>query len=202
MRPASINLAGRNNQHILTMPIATKQIPPLTPELQALFWKKVNYDGPMQPHMESRCWVWSAGKFKSGYGAFRIFGKNYRTHRVSLFLSNGPIPDFLSACHRCDCRDCVRPDHLFLGTCADNIRDACMKGRMPHGDSHQARIRPDRMARGESSGCSKLTEESVREIRTRYAEGGISQRSLAREFGVVKSTIASVVRQKNWKHVA
>ena len=196
------SITRRNNQHILTMPTATKQIPQLTPELQALFWKKVNRNGPLQPHMESHCWVWEAGKFQSGYGAFRIYGKNYRTHRVSFFLESGPIASGLNACHRCDNRACVRPDHLFLGTDADNIRDACSKERMPRGENHHARLRPDRMARGEAVGCAKLTDESVREIRRRYAAGGISQIALAREFGVTKSTAGCVIRRKNWNHVS
>lgn len=78
------------------------------------------------------CWLWTGMVNRSGYGIFTP-SKNYRrlAHRVVWVLTNGPIPDGLFVCHHCDVRNCIRPDHLFLGTQRDNIVDASRKGRMP-----------------------------------------------------------------------
>lgn len=81
------------------------------------FWSKVDKTG--------ECWVWVAGRFVTGYGAYR----NQGAHRVSWGLMNGPIPAGLFVLHRCDNPPCVRPDHLFLGTHTDNMHDKVAKGR-------------------------------------------------------------------------
>jgi hypothetical protein len=90
------------------------------------FWAKVlRSDG---------CWLWSACVDEHGYGSFvrlqedgshRLEG----AHRVAWELTHGPIPDGLRVCHHCDTPPCVRPDHLFLGTQADNMADMQRKGR-------------------------------------------------------------------------
>lgn len=84
------------------------------------FWQKVRKsDG---------CWEWTARVSPEGYGEFWD-DRNVRAHRFSWSLVNGPIPDGLMVCHRCDNPRCVRPDHLFLGTNRENIRDMMAKGR-------------------------------------------------------------------------
>ena len=68
------------------------------------------------------CWLWTAGKSKSGYGCFRFEGKGWRAHRVSYTLLTGSIPDRLQLDHLCKFRDCVNPQHLEAVTQQENIR--------------------------------------------------------------------------------
>lgn len=88
------------------------------------FWPKVDKSG--------ECWVWTASRDRTGYGKFgRGGGKRgwTKASRVSWEIHFGPVPDGLWVLHRCDNPPCVRPDHLFLGTCGDNNRDTASKGR-------------------------------------------------------------------------
>lgn len=149
------------------------------------FWSFVD----KQPTPDG-CWIWKAGIGSHGYGSFR-WGqeKGHSTaHRYSFQLAhpNEPIPEGVFVCHTCDNRRCVRPDHLWLGSAADNSRDASIKGRV---------------ARGERQYAAKLTEADVRAIRARYAIGGISQQTLAIEYRVSQWTISAITLGIIWRHV-
>lgn len=165
-------------------PDSTISAPPLLVNLSkkdiARFWSKVDKNGPTQPHMESQCWVWKSNKCKGGYGLFKLVGKTTKTHRIAWIIANGPIPNNgsfhgICVCHRCDRRDCCRPDHFFLGAQKDNIRDMESKGRgnhprgdkngsrlhpesRPRGDNHHARLRPENLARGDRHGSRTKPE--------------------------------------------
>lgn len=89
------------------------------------FWAKV-----LKVPGENACWVWIGNKNEHGYGTLGVNRKMEKAHRVALALESGePIPDGVDVCHKCDNPSCVRPDHLFLGTMSDNIRDCVLKGR-------------------------------------------------------------------------
>ena len=136
------------------------------------------------------CWPWRGRVGSNGYGRFgsvALGGKHDEpAHRVMMRASGLEIPPRWHVCHRCDNPLCVRPDHLFLGTNLDNIADRDAKGRQNRGEEHP---------------LAKLTEETVMEIRRRYATGRQCQRYLGRLFGVAQRTISHNVHGATWKHV-
>ncbi len=132
------------------------------------------------------CWWWTAYRNRDGYGLFSQNGRTRVASRVAWEMSRGPIPVGLVVCHRCDNPSCVRPDHLFLGTHADNARDRDEKGRIARGTGH---------------GRAKLTEADVAWIRRSYREGGVSQRHLAAEYGLAMNAVNKLVRGVTWSHV-
>lgn len=143
--------------------------------VETRFWRKVN--------KTETCWLWT-GSTTDGYGM--IGTENSRAvrgaHRVSWELAHGPIPAGLCVLHRCDVRACVRPDHLFLGTRDDNMRDRNQKGRQAQHERH---------------GKARLSAEEVAEIRKKSAAGA-TQRALASSYGVGKGTIQHIVSDKTW----
>jgi hypothetical protein len=116
-------------------------------------------------------------------------------------LTYGPIPDGLRVCHRCDNRLCVRPDHLFLGTDADNAADRHAKGREAMGVRNGRHTRPNTTARGMKGGRAKLTDDDVHAIRADHAAGLAGFKRLANRYGVDDSTIAAIVRRRTWTHI-
>lgn len=92
------------------------------------FVTKVDVNGPTMPHMATPCHVWTGLKSKQGYGRLHAFGRIHKAHRVAFFIAEGRWPE-PCALHRCDNPPCVRRDHLFEGTNADNVADKVSKGR-------------------------------------------------------------------------
>jgi hypothetical protein len=124
------------------------------------------------------CLEWDGAVGSFGYGRVA----NRRTHRVAWEFANGPIPDGLLVCHACDNRKCVKPDHLFLGTMADNMQDMLKKGRQ---------------AKGIANGNAKLTASAVRAIRA----SSDTEARIAETYGVSKSAINHVRNWRTWRHV-
>ncbi len=120
-----------------------------------------------------------------GYGRITVNWRGTRAHRVSWELRNGPLSPGAVVCHRCDNRACVNPDHLFVGTQADNMRDMVTKGRN---------------ARGEKCGPAKVTDRQAVEIRL-LRKAGFPNRELAGAFGVSRNMIEKVTTGQTWKHL-
>lgn len=117
------------------------------PSFEERFWTKVRKNDGDQ------CWEWLAGRDKDGYGMFsigpRAIARSHGAHRVSWMLEFGMPPSKFQVLHTCDNPPCVRPDHLFLGTNADNIRDMVAKGRQALGDKNGKRTHPEKIQWGD-----------------------------------------------------
>lgn len=152
--------------------------------------------------VESGCMEWTGALADSGYGIIKLNKRRFKCHRVSFFLSGGPIPDGLCVLHKCDNRKCVNPDHLFLGTVADNNADMLQKGRhvSPKGDKSGVRLYPERRPRGENCKRSKLREGDVLQIRRLLASGETTI-TIAAEFNVSQSNISAIGRNATWRHL-
>lgn len=135
------------------------------------------------------CWVWTAGRYPNGYGAFSLNGRKLHAHRALWILLNGDPGANLLVCHTCDNRQCVNPRHLFLGTNKDNLHDMWSKGR---GYRHTA-------VKGSANYNAKLTEDQI--LRIREMEGSHSPRQIGLAFGVSRSAIQFILNGHTWKHV-
>lgn len=136
------------------------------------------------------CWNWHGPRDLDQYGITYINGRNYRANRFIYWLVNGTLQNenCNQVLHKCDNPPCVRPEHLFLGSAADNVADALTKGR-------------NAGPAGELNGQAVLNVEQVTEIRKRFNFRGEtdSGKALAIEFGVSRSCISNIVRERKWK---
>ncbi len=119
-------------------------------------------------------------------------------HRYVWTTVHGEIPTGFHVCHRCDNPPCINPEHLFIGTDLDNVRDMIAKNRHSHGAAHGAKNNPPK---GSANPQAKLTEEQVRIIRAERA-AGVPLQTLADRYGVVISLISRAASRKIWRHVA
>lgn len=150
----------------------------MTPLIER-FWKKIK--------KEESCWIWTAAKLPRGYG---FIGKGGRgngyiyAHRLSYILHKGDIPKGMFILHSCDNPSCVNPDHLFLGTQMDNMKDMRTKDRGTQGDSHPNAI---------------ITKQIASSIREEYKKGGTSLSILGRKYGICFQHVHDIIKNKIWR---
>lgn len=119
----------------------------------------------------------------AGYGNVRFNGDRRLANRVVYQLTKGEIPEGLFVCHSCDNPSCINPEHLWLGTHKENMRDRDRKGRVFHGEKHN---------------FAKLKEKEVKEIRELFKKSK-SMASLSKKYGVAIISIERIVNFQTWK---
>lgn len=136
----------------------------------------------IMPEPNSGCWLWTGSVTRHGHGTFHVKRKTVSAHRLAFERFKGRIPDGLYVLHKCDVRCCVNPDHLWVGTQSDNLKDMASKGRS---------------CLGEKNTRAKLTESDVLLIRASskpYAE-------LAKDYGVHEQLIYQIRKRIIWRHI-
>lgn len=145
---------------------------------EAHLWSMVNKT-PLD-----ECWNFTGCK-SHGYGAINVRGKRQFAHRLAWIYTYGPIPEGMFVCHKCDNPACCNPNHLFLGTQDDNMRDASEKLRCHIGEKNYN---------------AKLTEEQVKQI-VQLANENMTRKELGQRFGVSRQTINSIINGHDWKYL-
>lgn len=138
-----------------------------------LFWSQVDMDGD--------CWEWLGHRQRDGYGTVKYDRETERAHRVAWILARGIIPPGLHVLHRCDNPPCVNPDHLWLGTHLENMRDRDSKNRR-------------RAPVGELNPRAKLTWDDVAYIRSSSEPAS----RIAARLGLSATCVRDARRGRRW----
>jgi hypothetical protein len=134
------------------------------------------------------CWHWLGGVDSHGErGRFWAAKRTWIAPRAGYELLVGPIPDNLFVCHHCDNPSCVNPDHLFLGTNADNVNDYVRKGFRTYS------------IKGEKNRYAKLTSDQVIEIRE--LRGSKTLTEIGKQFNIGPSAVSMIHNRKTWAHI-
>jgi len=133
----------------------------------------------------SGCWIFHGPRNNMGYGMVSAGGNPMLAHRFFYQQVNGPIPAGMDACHRCDNPACCNPDHIFIGTRTDNMRDAVAKGRV---------------RRGETSAQARFSESDVLDMRRRHCAGETTG-EIGRRYDTSYKTVWAIVHRKAWGHI-
>jgi hypothetical protein len=187
------------------------------------------FDMNWMPEPNTGCFLWYGSRVKKGYGQIYIDGTTYLAHRLAWERKHDQTARGLVVRHKCDTPECVNPEHLLIGTYADNSHDAIERNRLACGERNGRYTYPERTARGERNGrytypertargschgththpeCvsrgeyhvrAKLTVMAVREIRNLICIGELTQTEIGRRFNVSRAAISNIVQNRAWK---
>lgn len=132
----------------------------------------------------NECWIWTGACNSQGYGTIQTAFKLSRAHRVSYELFKGPIPAGLWVLHSCDVPGCVNPEHLSIGTAAENAQDMVRKKRNAN---RSGALHP----------MAVLSHYDVKSIRASTLPGN----NLADIYSVSQATISNIRHKKSWSYV-
>lgn len=175
---------GLCNKHYQQMAKSGTLPPAIIRDDTARFWSKVNKNGPIHESLGTRCWLWTA-QCSRGYGRIWLKGSQSAAHRYSYELHKGPIPNGMLLCHSCDVRNCVNPEHLWLGSSLENNHDMIDKARHAFGVKNPK---------------AKLQESDILEIR-RLSQSGMFLKDIAVQYEIAISTVFDIVKRRRWRHV-
>jgi hypothetical protein len=134
------------------------------------------------PEPNSGCLLWTGPVNTHGYGRLQYEGVQITSNRAAWISAHGEIPRGLIVCHKCDVRSCINPNHLWLGTHAENARDRYLKGRSPAGETH---------------GLCQITAQQAMEIFL----SPLPQRKIAALYHVSKTHVAAIKLRKRWASI-
>lgn len=143
---------------------------------------------PINPDY-SKCVEWLGYVNPSGYGKMGFNGKSHRAHRLAYLIWKGKISKNKEVCHSCDNKKCVNPNHLFLGTHSENMKDMAIKKR-----------NPICLLKGSQKIQSKLKEHEIPQIRL-LLKAGVYQREIAKIFSVHQTVIRDINLKRTWRHI-
>lgn len=135
---------------------------------------------------ETNCWEWTGSLSKFGYGRIGFRDKVYLTHRISYEIFNGSFDQNLFVCHKCDNPKCINPEHLFLGSQLDNMKDCSTKKRAF-----------SRSFPGEDNPFAKLSNKDASLIRCKLKKG-YKGKELAKLYNVNATTISNIKNNKTY----
>ena len=168
---------------------------------EALRQQKIRWFMRYVVKRDDGCWEYIGKRDKNGYGKSRVIPLTWHAHRAAYFLFIGDVPDYLCVCHRCDRPWCVSPDHLFLGTQAENISDKVRKGRTAFGDKHGSKTHPEKIRRGINHWNAKISENVAVEIKQLLQSPNANCRAIAREYGVHRGVVYNIKYGNSWRHL-
>jgi hypothetical protein len=129
---------------------------------------------------DGACLRWTGCKDKDGYGLSSIKGTKLPAHRAVMSFLQDVTGKYVL--HTCGVRDCINPEHLYLGDQKQNVQDQINAGTFVYGSKN---------------GMAKLDDLSVEHIRTSSANASV----LAKYYNVSYYTIWDVIRKRTWKHI-
>jgi len=137
------------------------------------------FEAKFIPEPNTGCWLWTAARRGAGYGGFRDRGRIRRAHRVSYEIYNNVnVSSGIQVLHKCDTPLCVNPDHIFLGTHADNMKDMALKGRSN----------------------SKINEVTAKEVK-KLLHQGCKPKDISKELNINVWTVYDISQRRSWKYI-